>query len=249
MTDTTSGRSYGDDDLTRTDASRSASDDGFSTGVSPTAGTESDAETRVLRGPSASVRGLPEAGRDQGSWDTTQGRADSLRSRAQTALGSSNYTHERSSGQARGFVSTRIMPAQRAVKDGIMERPLTAALVALGAGLAVGLVLMRRRGDDDQDEARDYDRYDSRGYSGGYEGYQGGYEVDDRGYRQDASSSTASYDVQGQAARTGGRQDAQGGYRSEGGVDYRGQEGGYRDDASTGSAEGQAGYAGARRDD
>jgi ElaB/YqjD/DUF883 family membrane-anchored ribosome-binding protein len=80
--------------------------------------------------------------------DGGQGRAADLKRRAQEALNQGVDTARFQAMQARDYAGQQFGQAQTYVSDRIVERPLTSALTALGAGVVLGLLLSgRRRGD------------------------------------------------------------------------------------------------------
>lgn len=80
--------------------------------------------------------------------DTASGGAADLKRRAQEALNQGLDTARYQAAQARDYASQQFGTAQTYVTDRIVERPLTATLAALGAGVVIGLLLAGgRRGD------------------------------------------------------------------------------------------------------
>ena len=68
-----------------------------------------------------------------------------LRQRAQDAFQHGLETARFQAVQAREMAEEQLEQAQKYVAARIVERPLTAALVALGAGVVIGLALSSRR--------------------------------------------------------------------------------------------------------
>jgi len=73
--------------------------------------------------------------------ETTQGRAGELKARAQEALTQGADQIRYQALQAKDYANQQFGQAQQQLTDRIVERPLTSALVALGAGVVLGLAL------------------------------------------------------------------------------------------------------------
>ncbi len=73
--------------------------------------------------------------------DTTQGRASDLKARAQEALTQGADQVRYQALQAKDYANQQFGQAQQQLTDRIVERPLASALVALGAGVVLGLAL------------------------------------------------------------------------------------------------------------
>lgn len=76
-----------------------------------------------------------------GASDTTQGRASDLKARAQEALNQGADQVRYQALQAKDYANQQFGQAQQVITDRIVERPLASALVALGAGVVLGMAL------------------------------------------------------------------------------------------------------------
>jgi ElaB/YqjD/DUF883 family membrane-anchored ribosome-binding protein len=76
-----------------------------------------------------------------GASDTTQGRASELKARAQDALNQGADQVRYQALQAKDYANQQFGQAQQVITDRIVERPLASALVALGAGVVLGMAL------------------------------------------------------------------------------------------------------------
>lgn len=83
------------------------------------------------------------------SSQTSQGRAGDLKARAQEALTQGADQVRYQALQAKDYANQQFGQAQQVLTDKIVERPLTSALVALGAGVVLGLALTSGRGGKD----------------------------------------------------------------------------------------------------
>ena len=77
------------------------------------------------------------------------GRASDLKARAQEALTSGSDQVRLQAMQAKDYANQQFGQYQQQITDKIVEKPLTSALVALGAGVVLGLALTAGRGDRD----------------------------------------------------------------------------------------------------
>ena len=84
-----------------------------------------------------------------GASDTTQGRASELKARAQQALTQSADQVRYQALQAKDYANQQFGQAQQALTDKIVERPIASALMALGAGVVLGIALNSGRGGKD----------------------------------------------------------------------------------------------------
>ncbi len=82
---------------------------------------------------------------------TSQGRAGDLKARAQQAFSQGADQVRTQALQARDYANQQFGTAQQAITDKIIERPLTSAMVALGAGVVLGLALTAGRGGRSDD--------------------------------------------------------------------------------------------------
>jgi ElaB/YqjD/DUF883 family membrane-anchored ribosome-binding protein len=73
--------------------------------------------------------------------ETTNGRAGDLKQRAQETLTQGLDTARYQALQARDYAGQQFSQAQEYATARIVERPITAALTALGAGVVLGLLL------------------------------------------------------------------------------------------------------------
>ena len=90
--------------------------------------------------------------------ETTQGgtsgasggfKADELKQRAQEALTQGVDQARYRAMQAKDYANQQLGQYQQQITDKIVEKPLTSALVALGAGVVLGLALTSGRGGRD----------------------------------------------------------------------------------------------------
>lgn len=81
--------------------------------------------------------------------DTTQGRAGELKARAQQALTQGADQVRYQALQAKDYANQQFGQAQQALTDKIVERPIASALMALGAGVVLGIALNSGRGGRD----------------------------------------------------------------------------------------------------
>lgn len=88
--------------------------------------------------------------------ETTQGgsaglgaKAADLRARAQDALNQGSDQVRLQAMQAKDYANQQFGQYQQQITDKIVEKPLTSALVALGAGVVLGLALTSGRGGRD----------------------------------------------------------------------------------------------------
>ena len=73
--------------------------------------------------------------------ETTQGRAGDIKQRAQETLTQGLDTARYQALQARDYAEEQFGQAQKFVTQRITEKPVQSALVALGAGLVLGMIL------------------------------------------------------------------------------------------------------------
>ncbi len=71
----------------------------------------------------------------------TQGRAADLKRRAQEALNQGLDTARYQAAQARDYAGQQWGQAQEVLTQRIVERPIQSALMALGAGVVLGMLL------------------------------------------------------------------------------------------------------------
>ena len=71
----------------------------------------------------------------------TQGRAGDLKRRAQEALNQGLDTARFQAAQARDYAGQQWGQAQEVLTQRIVERPISSALMALGAGVVLGMLL------------------------------------------------------------------------------------------------------------
>ena len=90
------------------------------------------------------------------SSETTQGgsaglgaKASDLKARAQEALTQGSDQVRYQAMQAKDYANQHLGQYQQQITDKIVEKPLTSALVALGAGVVLGLALTSGRGGRD----------------------------------------------------------------------------------------------------
>ena len=88
--------------------------------------------------------------------ETTQGassglgsKASDLKARAQEALTQGSDQVRYQAMQAKDYANQQFGQYQQQITDKIVEKPLTSALVALGAGVVLGLALTSGRGGRD----------------------------------------------------------------------------------------------------
>ena len=77
------------------------------------------------------------------------GKASDLKARAQDALTQGSDQVRYQAMQAKDYANQQFGQYQQQLTDKIVEKPLTSALVALGAGVVLGLALTSGRGDRD----------------------------------------------------------------------------------------------------
>jgi ElaB/YqjD/DUF883 family membrane-anchored ribosome-binding protein len=77
------------------------------------------------------------------------GKASDLKARAQEALSQGTDTVRLQALQAKDYANQQFGQYQQQITDKIVEKPLTSALVALGAGVVLGLALTSGRGSRD----------------------------------------------------------------------------------------------------
>jgi ElaB/YqjD/DUF883 family membrane-anchored ribosome-binding protein len=77
------------------------------------------------------------------------GKASDLKARAQEALTQGSDTVRLQAMQAKDYANQQLGQYQQQITDKIVEKPLTSALVALGAGVVLGLALTSGRGGRD----------------------------------------------------------------------------------------------------
>lgn len=76
-------------------------------------------------------------------------RANDLKQRAQEALTQGADQVRYQATQAKDYANQQFGQYQQQITDKIVEKPLTSALVALGAGVVLGLALTSGRGSRD----------------------------------------------------------------------------------------------------
>ena len=77
------------------------------------------------------------------------GKAGDLKARAQQALTQGSDQVRLQAMQAKDYANQQFGQYQQQITDRIVEKPLTSALVALGAGVVLGLALTSSRGSRD----------------------------------------------------------------------------------------------------
>lgn len=77
------------------------------------------------------------------------GKAGDLKARAQEALTQGSDQVRYQALQAKDYANQQFGQYQQQLTDKIVEKPLTSALVALGAGVVLGLALTSGRGSRD----------------------------------------------------------------------------------------------------
>ncbi|MBW3616361.1 MAG: hypothetical protein KY446_01215 [Proteobacteria bacterium] len=85
----------------------------------------------------------------QGGTAGLSGKASDLKARAQQALSQGSDQVRLQAMQAKDYANQQFGQYQQQLTDRIVEKPLTSALVALGAGVVLGLALTSGRGDRD----------------------------------------------------------------------------------------------------
>ena len=76
-------------------------------------------------------------------------KASDLKARAQEALSQGSDQVRLQAMQAKDYANQQLGQYQQQITDKIVEKPLTSALVALGAGVVLGLALTSGRGGRD----------------------------------------------------------------------------------------------------
>lgn len=84
-----------------------------------------------------------------GTGGNLSGKAQDLKARAQEALTQGTDQVRYQALQAKDYANQQFGQYQQQITDKIVEKPLTSALVALGAGVVLGLALTSGRGHRD----------------------------------------------------------------------------------------------------